>query len=48
MGALDRISVAAIGNSVAELEAETLRAEVRTRRVEKPDSYGVLSPFRAL
>lgn len=27
MGALDRISVAAIGNSVAELEAETLRAE---------------------
>src|SRR3954466_97712 len=27
MGALDRISVAAIGNSVADLEAETLRAE---------------------
>ena len=27
MSALDRISVAAIGNSVAELEAETLRAE---------------------
>lgn len=27
MGALDRISVAAIGNSVAELEAEALRAE---------------------
>jgi alkanesulfonate monooxygenase SsuD/methylene tetrahydromethanopterin reductase-like flavin-dependent oxidoreductase (luciferase family) len=27
MGALDRISVAAIGNSVVELEAETLRAE---------------------
>jgi probable F420-dependent oxidoreductase len=27
VGALDRISVAAIGNSVADLEAETLRAE---------------------
>jgi hypothetical protein len=27
MGALDRISVAAIGTSVADLEAETLRAE---------------------
>ena len=27
MGALDRVSVAAIGTSVAELEAETLRAE---------------------
>ena len=27
MGALDRISVAAIGDSVAELEAGTLRAE---------------------
>jgi alkanesulfonate monooxygenase SsuD/methylene tetrahydromethanopterin reductase-like flavin-dependent oxidoreductase (luciferase family) len=28
VGALDRISVAAIGTSVADLEAETLRAEV--------------------
>ena len=33
MGALDRISVAAIGTSVADLEAETLRAEAAGRRV---------------
>ena len=33
---------------VTHVVAEPKRAEVRTRRVEKADSYGVLSPFRAL
>jgi hypothetical protein len=33
---------------VTHVVAEPQRAEPRTERVERPDSYGVLTPFRAL
>ena len=33
---------------VTHVIAEPKRTEVRTRHIEKPDTYGVLSPFRAL